>query len=253
MVAFENHFTMRTNGLSITKEVSKEYENDILPDRPFTFTVNITGEGIPEGASYPYTIEGGTGGTVAANGGTIPLKGGQTAWIEGIPAGASYTVTETADEDYRTYIDETETNKAEGTISAEGSASVTFTNIYKRHLADLTITKAGWESIDENQSFVFLVKGKGVELTVVIHGTDSATIKDLPIGDYTVTEDSGWSWRYSGEGAKTVGVTVGRENTAAFQNVRASEPDKSGDWRWLNGCAWCDNRWIDGIRHDGKY
>ena len=26
-------------------------------------------------------------------------------------------------------------------------------------------------------------------------GTDSITIKDLPAGEYTVTEKDGWSWR----------------------------------------------------------
>lgn len=71
---------------------------------------------------------------------------------------------------------------------------------------DLTITK----SINKNQSklygsqdFVFNVKsGDGkTDIDVVVNVPDGATtgsvtIKGLPVGTYTITEDTGWSWRY---------------------------------------------------------
>lgn len=63
---------------------------------------------------------------------------------------------------------------------------------------DLTISKSGWESIDKNQSFVFNIvcADKNINMQVVIVGNDSVTIKGLPVGTYTITEDANWSWRY---------------------------------------------------------
>lgn len=73
-----------------------------------------------------------------------------------------------------------------------------------RKTFDLTIKKeaAKGTKIDENQTFVFTVKGtdeytKGVNTQVIIEGDGSVTLKDLPVGKYTVTEDTNWSWRYS--------------------------------------------------------
>lgn len=112
--------------------------------------------------------------------------------------------------------------------------------------ADLTIKKTGAQDIDENQSFVFTVSGTAndgttVNMKVVVHGNGSVTIKDLPIGTYTVTEDTGWSWRYDPEGiSKEITLTADGENKVGFSNTRRK-------LFWLNGCAWCDNRWISGI------
>lgn len=66
-------------------------------------------------------------------------------------------------------------------------------------LTTLTIRKEGWETIDENQSFLFDVTGPdGYSKRVVINGNGSVTIKGLKIGStYTVTEVTGWSWRYT--------------------------------------------------------
>ena len=73
-----------------------------------------------------------------------------------------------------------------------------------RKTFDLTIKKEAAKDtkIDENQTFVFTVKGtdeytKGVNTQVIIKGDGSVTLKDLPVGKYTVTEDTNWSWRYN--------------------------------------------------------
>lgn len=107
----------------------------------------------------------------------------------------------------------------------------------------LTIEKDGCnETLDENQSFVFTVSGNGVNMDVVIHGNNSVTIKDLPAGTYTVTEDTAWSWRYTPDGNdKTVEVPGGGEGKVTFINSR----DKV---KWLDGNAYCDNKWIDGSK-----
>ena len=70
----------------------------------------------------------------------------------------------------------------------------------------MTITKK-WNSKDDScykQDTIFIVKGKGLPedgLRVVIPRNESSvTITGLTVGQtYTVTEDSGWSWRYTGD------------------------------------------------------
>ena len=76
--------------------------------------------------------------------------------------------------------------------------------VWKRSLVNLTISKTGWEKIDENQNYVFNVAstelyagGTPVNMDVVVTENGSVTIKDLPVGKYTITEDANWSWRYS--------------------------------------------------------
>lgn len=107
---------------------------------------------------------------------------------------------------------------------------------------DLTIAKTGTQPIDENQSFVFRVKkddDSNFSMDVVIHGDGQVTIKGLKPGTYTVTEETGWSWRYT---PKANGQKVEPENaengvvTVTFTNTREKI-------KWLNGGAWCKNLW----------
>lgn len=105
---------------------------------------------------------------------------------------------------------------------------------------DLTITKRGCnETLDPNQSFVFHVTGpNGFSMEVVIKGTGSTTITNLPAGDYTVTEDTGWSWRYSPSNSSQIvtadSISDGKANVE-FVNTR-------DDDHWLDGNAYCENK-----------
>lgn len=83
---------------------------------------------------------------------------------------------------------------------------------------DLTIIKSitGYESrLYGSQDFVFNVKcvDKNIDIDVVVNVPDketqgSVTIKGLPVGTYTITENTGWSWRYELQGAaKPTGAT----------------------------------------------
>lgn len=109
---------------------------------------------------------------------------------------------------------------------------------------DLTIVKEGWEAIDENQTFVFTVEGPNVNMQVVIEGNGSTTIKGLPAGEYTVTEDTSWSWRYETT-HPTQTVTANDikkgEATVTFVNTRENE-------QWLNGSAYCKNDFSTTVR-----
>lgn len=117
------------------------------------------------------------------------------------------------------------------------NVAATYYAKFELDVADLTITKSGdISSYDENQSFIFRVTGpNGFSLDVVINGTGSVTIKDLPIGTYTVTEITDWSWRYTPDSeAKSITLGAG-ENNVEFANTRS--------WiYWLAGDSFNENQ-----------
>lgn len=79
-------------------------------------------------------------------------------------------------------------------LAAGANVSAEFTNTYKRHYADLTIvTQANYTG----QNFIFGVASVdgSIQLQVILDANDCRTIKDLPVGQYTVTEQNDWSWR----------------------------------------------------------
>ena len=106
--------------------------------------------------------------------------------------------------------------------------------IYDPTLTTLTIQKSGSDSIDENQSFLFRVKGvdannQDIDLIVTVHGNGKTTITDLPVGKYTVTEKINWSWRYDPKGGETQEIEVAAGGaTLPFENVRNKKI-------WLDG------------------
>ena len=110
--------------------------------------------------------------------------------------------------------------------------------VYDPTLTTLKITKSGAEDIDENQSFLFVIKGaetdentKGIELTVTIPGNGSVTIADLPVGSYTVTEKTDWSWRYQPESETQNVVLKPDGGSVVFNNKRSDD-------KWLSGDAY---------------
>ena len=111
---------------------------------------------------------------------------------------------------------------------------------------DLTIQKEGWEGIDENQSFVFKVTKDGdstFSMDVVIQGNSSVTIKDLKPGTYTVTEETGWSWRYTlADVSQQVNPATAKEKDENDAVLVTFNNDRKND-KWLNGGAWCKNLW----------
>lgn len=135
--------------------------------------------------------------------------------------------------------------KTSGTLTADGLELKLY---YDRLLGDLIVKKSGAQEIDENQSFIFTVNGaddytSNKEMQIVVIGSGETVIRDLPIGRYTVTEITDWSWRYTpvigstdvtvqnqtAEQAETSGA-----NTAAFVNNRTNP-------YWLSGSAYAVN------------
>lgn len=112
------------------------------------------------------------------------------------------------------------------------------------NLADLTITKEGWEEADANQTFIFDVKDSegNVVTTVTIHGNDSVTLKDLTIGkEYTVTEKTDWSWRYEPEKVGTNTTPESQKITIETTGNEVTFTNKRTNNKWLDGNAWCQN------------
>ena len=114
------------------------------------------------------------------------------------------------------------------------AAQNTIVFVYDPTLSTLTIQKSGWDTVDENQTFLFHIKGtdentKGIDLTVTVHGNGKTTITDLPVGSYTVTEKSNWSWRYTPSGNESQNITISAGGAVLpFVNNRT-------DGKWLSG------------------
>lgn len=105
---------------------------------------------------------------------------------------------------------------------------------------DLTIVKSAktGTTIDPNQTFVFKVKNNdnGKTMEIVITGEGQKTVKSLPMGSYTITEDTGWSWQYHPT-ADTQTITVSETSkTVTFENEKTPT-------NWLTSLAKALNVW----------
>ena len=113
----------------------------------------------------------------------------------------------------------------------------------------LTITKSVDSEklkLDPNQSFIFNFKrdGNAVAETiggrVTVQGNGSVTIKGLPTGTYSVTEETGWSWRYEMTStADPMKVTANETN----HDVKVTVTNTRVHDKWLDGNAVAVNNW----------
>lgn len=133
-------------------------------------------------------------------------------------------------------------NDETGLLKPQKTGTVWSDTTYYAKLAaletDLTITTRGTASVDTDQAFVFRIRGTagtdtaGIDLTVTVIGNDSVTVTKLPVGQYTVTELTDWSWRYENAAAeRAVNLTYNDgANEIVFENSRENG-------RWLDGNA----------------
>ena len=121
----------------------------------------------------------------------------------------------------------------------EGYKAAVYYAKFDYDVADLTITKTGWKSIDENQSFLFDITGpNGYSQRVVINRSGSVTVKGLKIGMYTVKEVTDWSWRYTpNNNDQTITLQPVEKNEVTFVNTRSSS-------EWLSGDAYSQNIFV---------
>lgn len=91
----------------------------------------------------------------------------------------------------------------------------------------LNITKAGGE---EDESYVFDVYKDGEKYSeVTIWGNGTETLYELPVGTYTIKENTGWSWRF------TPSYSAAAKLSAAQDEGEITCTNKLDNDKWLNG------------------
>lgn len=91
----------------------------------------------------------------------------------------------------------------------------------------LNITKSGG---DDNESYVFDVIKDGEKYSeVTIEGNGTETLVELPIGTYTISENAGWSWRYTADNGSSAVLTA-QNPTGSITCTNTKTKDT-----WLNG------------------
>lgn len=121
--------------------------------------------------------------------------------------------------------------------NVKGYEAATYYAKFEADVADLSITKQGYNEIDGKQSFIFTVTGpEGFSKKIVIQGNGTVVLTGLKIGDYIVTEDTAWSWRYTPKdgAARTITLQPGQTNSVTYVNERTNN-------KWLDGNAYCKN------------
>lgn len=92
----------------------------------------------------------------------------------------------------------------------------------------LTITKAGNVA---NEPFVFTVSKDGAKYTeVTVEGGKSVALHELPVGTYSITEDTGWGWRYTPRYSNNGQA----ELTATAPNGEITCTNTKDNDQWLN-------------------
>lgn len=111
--------------LTISKTI--EGATPAAAGKEFTFKLSLAKENNEvDTGDYAYTTSDGRSGTIAA-GGTLTLKGGQTATIKNLPSEDSYAISEVETDGY-TIADASNTS---GTIHAGQTANASITNTYE--------------------------------------------------------------------------------------------------------------------------
>ena len=108
----------------------------------------------------------------------------------------------------------------------------------------LTVTKTGGT---DGEPYVFNVYRNGNLYTqVTVVGSSSVSLYELPVGKYTIAEDTGWSWRYDAayDPDKPDGCTL----TAGHNSGSITCTNTLKNDRWLNGFSDVIAN-IFGIRH----
>lgn len=95
----------------------------------------------------------------------------------------------------------------------------------------LTIKKTGGK---DNESYVFDVYKDGEKdgekySEVTIWGNGTETLSELPVGTYTIREDTGWSWRFTPKYGAKVTLSAARDK-GEITCTNTKDEDK-----WING------------------
>lgn len=119
--------------------------------------------------------------------------------------------------------------------------NATYYALFEPKLGSLVIGTSGISDVDDHaddhQTTIYHITGtadtmtEGIDLEITVHGNGSQCVEGLPYGDYTIRQESDWSWRYtpaSESNTATVGPT---QTTVTFTNQRTNE-------LWMNGSTY---------------
>ncbi len=195
---------------------------------------------------------------VALNGGRIDREQESVAAVTGHPLGS----TATADTGYKFVgwyrnalctlpVDPTWVHENNQLVPEQANGlyqETTYYALFERATADLYIftdfpANNNYQQIDSGTTFIFEIKGiegtstQDIDLTVALHERDSITVKDLPVGDYRITQLVDWSWRYTPLRQTYRDITVSAD--------ASTDPnDTDGNWvRFTNSRT--DQQWLD--------
>ena len=105
----------------------------------------------------------------------------------------------------------------------------------------LTISKRDGDS---TEPYVFTVLKDGAKYSeVTIVGNSSETIYELPVGEYSIVEDQGWSWRYPNP-SYSDNVTLDKDHITGTITCT----NRIEEIKWLNGFSTVVQN-IFGVKH----
>ena len=109
--------------------------------------------------------------------------------------------------------------------------NITLVAQWERAAKDLTIRA---NSTDSDVNFVYTISGQGITITVAVPANSSVTIKSMPVGDYTITEKTAWSWRHTDNYQNhPVTITKTEEEQSVVFDYLGNE-----NKLWLNGYSY---------------
>ena len=236
---------VKTGNLLLSKTIDG-HNADVSKEFRFDITI-LDKDAAPLEGTYVLDSDNGTKtGTIYFDSegcGTISLKGGESAYIVGLPEGTTYTVKETSYTDWTaSLLDDTTLT---GTIKADETSNVSVKNTYvEKH--ELTVSKTVTGSMgDKTKDFSFELsltpadgttipetltyEKDGAEATVtksddvysftLSHG-ESIKFKNIPYGcTYTVSEKDGVSNGYTVTSDKPNG-TIEDDTAVTFTNTK---------------------------------
>ena len=211
------------------------------PELTFKDSTAYYGESVPENNNYSGNVGSETwkhGDTVSTNVtmlGTKPtldisftpdeskLKDGKYT-KQDVPVAATVKIGTENVNDYTTFVHQDCTTACGWETPATPGAPAFLIHI---QTCQLTITKEGGAA---DESYVFVVKKDGQPYSeVTVWGNGTETLVELPIGTYTVEEDTGWSWRFTGSNGSA--ATLSAQNPTG--SITATNEMRNP--YWLNG------------------
>lgn len=208
---------------TLTFKDSEVYYGDMVPT---DFTANLTDTKWKHDDTVANDADMGTAPTLTIN--YTPedgkIDGGKINTKQDVKVNAVVKIGETAVTSYTTFLHST-CDPVCGWTDPSTVGSPAFLLHVKT--CQLTISKTGGASDEPYVFTVYKDSEKYSEITIV--GNNSGTICELPVGVYTIQEDTGWSWRYT----PSIGNGVELSSNSSSGTITCTNT-KTEDY-WLNG------------------